>query len=281
MPRFLVVGHLVQDLMPGGWRLGGTAAYASLTAARLGLEALVVTSASFVPQELEGVQMHVVPSPVTTQFHNIYEGGRRRQVVTARAQPLGLRHIPPAWRGAEIVLLGPVVGEVPVRLAAAFPRALVGACLQGWLRHIGPGGEVGPRPAQRWRGIQHLRPCQALFVSDEDISSQEAGPVLERWAQQVLIVAYTRGERGAEVAYKGIWRHIDAFPAVTVDPTGAGDVFAAAFLVALWEGADAFEAARFASAAASLVVEREGLLGVPWREQVASRLQSYPDIVCR
>jgi len=281
MPRFLVVGHLVQDLVPGGWRLGGTAAYAALTAHRLGLEAAVATAASFVPSELAGVDVFLLPSPVSTQFRNVYEGGRRRQVVAARARPIPLSRLPPRWRRADIVLLGPVLGEVSPRLAAAFPGALLGACLQGWLRALGPGGEVRPRAARRWRGIRHLGGCRALFVSDEDLAPEEAGPVLGRWARVVPIVAYTRGEKGAEVAWRGAWRHIDAFPARVVDPTGAGDVFAAAFLIALWEGADAFQAARFASAAASLAVEGEGVAAVPWREQVEARLRAYPDIVCR
>jgi sugar/nucleoside kinase (ribokinase family) len=59
-----------------------------------------------------------------------------------------------------------------------------------------------------------------------------------------------------------------------VDPTGAGDVFLAALMVA-WlvtgEPATA-DALRFASAAGSCAVERVGLAGVPTREEVAVRL---------
>ena len=40
---YLVVGHLVRDLTPEGPRLGGTAAYSSLTAHALGLRVGVVT----------------------------------------------------------------------------------------------------------------------------------------------------------------------------------------------------------------------------------------------
>jgi sugar/nucleoside kinase (ribokinase family) len=51
---------------------------------------------------------------------------------------------------------------------------------------------------------------------------------------------------------------VGTFPIVARDPTGAGDVYAAAFLVAMSEGAGPADAALLASAAASIVVEEEG-----------------------
>jgi sugar/nucleoside kinase (ribokinase family) len=92
----------------------------------------------------------------------------------------------------------------------------------------------------------------------------------------VPVVAFTRGENGADLCHKGEWRHVDAFPAAVVDPTGAGDVFASAFLIRLSEGDDVWAAARFASCAASFVVEAEGVTGVPTRRQVEERLKQYP-----
>jgi sugar/nucleoside kinase (ribokinase family) len=65
---------------------------------------------------------------------------------------------------------------------------------------------------------------------------------------------------------------VPGFPAVEVDPTGAGDVFAAAFLVRLQETEDPVQAARFANAVASFCVEGPGVAGIPTREQVEERL---------
>ena len=52
-PEFLVIGHIVQDISPqtsrneaAAWRLGGTASYAALLAARLGLRTAVLTAAA-------------------------------------------------------------------------------------------------------------------------------------------------------------------------------------------------------------------------------------------
>jgi hypothetical protein len=41
---YLVIGHLTQDIIPDGFRLGGTAAYSALTARALGLRVGIVTS---------------------------------------------------------------------------------------------------------------------------------------------------------------------------------------------------------------------------------------------
>jgi len=56
-----------------------------------------------------------------------------------------------------------------------------------------------------------------------------------------------------------------------VDPTGAGDIFAAAFFIRYRESADVIEAARFANACAALSVRKAGLAGVPTRSAVEAR----------
>src|SRR3989304_1257909 len=89
-PDILLMGHIVKDITPRGWRLGGTVAYAAAQAARLGLDVAAVTSCS----------------PDGTP------GGRRERWVTAGARALGPAHIPPAWCRAPLVLLGPVCGEL-------------------------------------------------------------------------------------------------------------------------------------------------------------------------
>jgi sugar/nucleoside kinase (ribokinase family) len=48
---------------------------------------------------------------------------------------------------------------------------------------------------------------------------------------------------------------VGIYPAREVDPTGAGDVFAAAFLTGMARGLDPVEAARLGAAAASIAVE--------------------------
>ena len=66
---------------------------------------------------------------------------------------------------------------------------------------------------------------------------------------------------------------VPVFPANVVDPTGAGDAFTAAFAVALAEGNDVIDAARFGSAAGSWAVRIRGAEpSLPTRTQVDSVL---------
>jgi len=284
-PEFLVVGHVVQDLLSdeGTWRLGGAASYASALARNLGLRTAVLTAASAdmpLTTLLPGIECSVVPSDATTQIRNIYSpGNKRQQFVPQRAARLSAEHLPAAWRDSRIVLLGPVAGEIDDALASSFPRSLVGAGAQGWLREIGPDSHVRPVHPADWQAGPILHAARALFLSDEDVPPEDAPAALAEWSGMIDIVAFTRGYDGADVCYRGEWRRIAAFPATPTDLTGAGDIFATAFLVRLSETDDAWEAARFASCAASFVIEAEGILGVPDRAQIEARLRAHPEIV--
>jgi sugar/nucleoside kinase (ribokinase family) len=93
----------------------------------------------------------------------------------------------------------------------------------------------------------------------------------------------THGDGGGLVVERDgpaviVERVYEAIPAASiVDPTGAGDVFLAAFLCARTfpkvhrRPADLDGAICLAAAAASLVVEGPGLTAVPWRDDVLRR----------
>jgi sugar/nucleoside kinase (ribokinase family) len=219
----------------------------------------------------------VVPAAHSTQIQNVYESGRRRQRMPQRAARLTHQHLPDAWRATPLVLLGPVAGELDDSLAAVFSGSVFGVGAQGWLRETAPDDTVQPVHPDDWADEAVLKGATALFLSDEDVPPDDAAPALKRWCGMVDIVAFTRGYDGADVCYDGEWRHIDAFPANAVDPTGAGDVFAAAFLIRLGETKDPWESARFASCAASFVVAGEGVAAIPGRQQVEELLAQQPE----
>jgi sugar/nucleoside kinase (ribokinase family) len=281
-PDFLVVGHVVQDLVPedgGGetWRLGGAASYASLLARNLGLRTAILTACAPdlpVADLFQGIEAVVVPSERTTQMRNVYpSGGRREQWVPQRATMLTAAHLPEAWRSARIVLLGPVAGEIDESLARAFSaETLIGAGAQGWLREVGADSRVRPVAPHDWDAAGVLKRSKALFLSDEDLLLEEAPAALAEWSTVVDVLAFTRGYGGADICYRGEWRRFDAYAADPIDLTGAGDTFAAGFLARYAETGAPWEATRYGACAASLVIEGVGVEGVPTLAAIQQRL---------
>ena len=293
-PDLLLLGHATRDLLPNGdWRLGGSVTYGALTAARLGIAAAVVTSASSpLLEELrqalsEQIPLAAIPANDDTTFENIYThgSGTRRQYLRARAQPLSLASVPQPWRSAPMVLLAPLAQEIPPSLASAFPQALVAATPQGWLRQWSGEGLVSPGPFRAAREI--LPHLNTLVLSREDllappgsrvpaVTEDEAGAQIAEWAQVAPLVVETQGERGALLYVNGgAPESFAGYPAHPIDPTGAGDVFAAAFLIRLHETGDPRAAVDFANRVAALSVEGLGITGIPTRRALHER---YPEL---
>jgi 1D-myo-inositol 3-kinase len=275
---FVVLGNVARDLVPGGWRAGGTAVYAAVTARGLGRTVGVVTAA---PDEvlaaapLAGVTVVRVPAVESPTFENRYTAAGRVQYLRAAGAPVPATAVPVAWRGARVALLGPVYHEVDVESAALF-TGLRGLCAQGFLRRVDAHGRIHPVPPEAWPAAEILEHTDVLVVSEEDLGGRQDG-IVAQWAARVPVLAVTLGRRGARVHAQGVWRHIPAYPACEVDPTGAGDAFAAALLIALDEGAGPWQAARFAAAAASVVVEAAGPVA-PAREAVLARMRSLAPV---
>jgi len=266
---YLVIGHITQDLTPDGPAPGGTAAYAALTAQAMGVSAGIVTS--YGPGArlgaVAGVPTACVPAETNTTFENESKPvGRRRQHVRGLARPLNFSAIPPSWRSARIVHLGPVAQEVDSELAGQFPRSLVCLTPQGWLRRWESGGLVLPGA---WPGAEEtLRRAGAAVFSLEDVQGDEE--TVEEYANTCPIVAVTEGSRGARVYWNTHLRRFSAPALAELDSTGAGDIFAATFFIRLHETRDPYEAGRFATLLASASVTRRGLEGVPTFSEIAA-----------
>ena len=103
-------------------------------------------------------------------------------------------------------------------------------------------------------------------MSEDDTGDDRE--VLADYVARVPVVVLTTGWRGATLYWEGRALAISPRPAREVDPTGAGDVFAAAFLIRWHETGDPVAAARFANIVASFSVEGPGLSAIPTRAQV-------------
>lgn len=263
---YLIVGHLSRDQTPQGYRLGGTAAYSGLTARALGVRVGLVTAAGpdIDTHPLRRLKVHSVDSPESTSYINDYSSGERELRLLSRALDLDLDNVPKDWRQPRILHLGPIADEIDPQLAQAFPRAKVLLTPQGWLRSWDAEGRVRRKSAQDVFGM--LPRADIAVLSEEDIDASQEW--IDHLAEKYPLFVLTAAERGARVFQRGKATHVPAPEAETVDPVGAGDIFASAFVIRYDETNDPLEAARFANQLATRSVEREGLESVPTEEDI-------------
>jgi fructokinase len=131
-----------------------------------------------------------------------------------------------------------------------------------------------PGPEQALEQIRSLLPLANLLKVNEAELALLTGTREPSAARQLLdlgpeLVILTLGAHGSFYAGHDIWGYIPAFPVHTVDATGCGDSFIAALLVCLTREPDwqqnlnnSFleEALRFASAAAALTAQTQGVI---------------------
>ncbi|NLG97436.1 MAG: ribokinase [Chloroflexi bacterium] len=265
---YLVIGHITKDLTPAGPVLGGTASYASLTARAMGLRVGVLTACEscFSAPELdrEGIRVIGMYADETTTFENIQTPEGRVQYLHSIAPSIDISMVPEPWLSTPIVHLGPVAGEVSPNLARYFSNSFVGLTPQGWLRSRDSEGRVHYTD---WPEATFV--CQnasAAVISIEDVRGDES--LIEELASSIRVLAVTEGANGSRLYWNGDLRRFRPPVMNEVDPTGAGDIFAAAFFIRLNFTRDPWEAARFATNLAAVSVLRRGLAGVPTPEEV-------------
>lgn len=269
---FLTIGHAAKDILPEGYTVGGTVTYASVTALRLGRKPAVLTRAAtdlVFPEVYEQVELLALPSQASTTFENVYTPQGRIQTIHAVADPILPQDVPVAWRHEPaIVLLGPLANEIDPEVAGLFQEPLLGLVPQGWMRTWDERGHVSHIPLDCASSI--LPHADALIVSIEDVD-RDLG-LAECYSGMVRLMVLTRGPLGCDVYVDGTVTRISPRAAREVDPTGAGDTFAAAFLIRFLETGDPFRAARFANVTASYCVEGLGFSTIPTRAQVEAWL---------
>jgi sugar/nucleoside kinase (ribokinase family) len=272
--EYLCIGHCCHDQLGDRVVLGGTASYSGLVARQLGLHTGLLTSVGSDFEfaqifEKQGIQVWNKAANRTTVFENIYHDGLRTQYLHERAHTLFADDIPAGYLSARIVLFCPIAGEVDFSVMQQFSHALKGATIQGWLRQWDEQGKISPK-AMDW---PQLAAADVVIMSDADIQGFESAIPTIAAAVEVLVM--TQGASGAQVFFQNRQFHFPAYPVKEVDATGAGDVFATAFLIKYAETRDVAQAAGFAHCAASFVVEGVGIGNLASLEKIEEPHHDY------
>lgn len=271
---YTTVGHVTVDVLSDGSRHpGGSAFYSALQAARLGQRALILTRG--VPSEIEELmepyrselELETLAAEQTTTMETFGFGLARSQRVLAWAGPFGEDLL----IDTAILHLAPVARETPPRWRG--DAGFVGLTPQGLLRRwAGEDGKIAPAPADP-RRIPHT--VQAMVLSEAERGS--GGALIAEAVATGAIVAVTAGASDTTILLPGGEQPLTVKVPPVKDPSddvGAGDVFAAAFFVALKEGQTPLAAAGFANAAAAVRMSGGGARGIGDRTAIEAHLRA-------
>jgi hypothetical protein len=289
--EYIAVGHVTRDVIEDRAgtvvsQAGGGAFYSGLQAARLGLRTLIVTQG--VPREIrtllepfsDELDLRVIPAERTTTLSTRGSGAQRSQRLLAWAGPM----IEPLTLDTEILHLAPVARETPsawhghTRFVGLTPQGLVRRWDRGEqlpLVQLDAGSLLGDVPLATGAHealLGDISPVElnpsllpehfsAAVISEDECESCHALFTVAR--RGGAYVAVTAGSRPATVhlptpaAASVLQTEVPRFVEAR-DDLGAGDVFAAAFFVALHEGRGPLDAATFANAAAALRIAGVG-----------------------
>ncbi|HUU03406.1 MAG TPA: PfkB family carbohydrate kinase [Myxococcota bacterium] len=251
----LCAGHVTHDRVGVDIVPGGCAFYAARTFQCLGARSLLVSTVGedfACDAAIAQIECRLERQGRTTVFENSYPGGSMRlQTVTALAPDVVVAQMPTDWTRPDVFFVGPVMGEVDLGAwKNAVQAGVVAIGVQGFIRKRSATRVV----PSRWSpGPEELAGVDVACLSEEDLTGQ--GDLLEHLCASIPIVALTRERKGCDIitAKGSCW--VGIHPASVVDPTGAGDTFAAGFLYALATGQPPEAAARLGAAAASIIIE--------------------------
>jgi hypothetical protein len=277
---YTTVGHVTADVMADGSRRpGGSAFYSALQASRLGRRALILTRG--VGEELEQLlapyrgelELEVLEAPHTTTLETRGTGPERAQRMLAWAGEIG----------AEVTLDTVILHLAPVARETAGgwrgTAAFVGLTPQGLVRMWGePGSPVGAVALER-----SLLPerCDAIVMSERErehcallLAEADSPPRLS--CARGAVIAVTAADAPTELHLPDGATVELQVPAVEriCDDIGAGDVFAAAFFIALADGLQPLAAAAFANAAAAVRVAGHGPDAIGDRAAIEARMSA-------
>lgn len=227
-----------------------------------------------------GVKSRLYPSRETGGFSLEYDSkGDRDLKVLGRADPI--KKVPEEIFSADIVLLGPILQEIdPSLVKTLAERELLLFCdPQGFLRDITDHTitHIFPPSLKDVLPLFHIvkpNELEARILAGKD-PLQYPNDVMEtlyNFGPPVCIV--TLGEKGSLIYDGSELIDIPAYKTDAQDPTGAGDTYAAGFMVEYLRSKDLYESGLFASCTASLWVEGVGPYITITEEKVKERVDT-------
>jgi ribokinase len=281
------IPHIGQTVIGTGFGTtpGGKGANQAVAAARLGYPVHMVGKVGsdvYGPALLDNLAasgvgiaaMETVDGPSGLAPIFLSEAGENAIVVVPGANG----HVDPATVDRHAALIrsaGMVLCQLELPIATV--SYVLALCAEAGVPVMLDPAPAAALPDPIWSEVAWFTPNEteaAFYLQDDSTPEEAAQHLLSRGLKGV---ALKRGAEGSYVAVAGgkaAW--VPAFKVEAIDTVGAGDCFNGAFAVALLEGQDPWQAARFASAAAAISVTRRGAqASMPTRAEVDAFLAEH------
>ena len=206
--------------------------------------------------------------PTGTAFVRYREDGERDFVFNIRHSAAGCTRIDAAGRALldgcrHLHIMGSSLFSA--RLIDAAEQAIGQVKAQGGTVSFDPNlrREMLDTPGMRDALGAALRSCDIFMPSGSELTlltraASEADAIAEILGLGVSCVVVKRGRDGASCHGRDGLLHMPAFPAVEVDPTGAGDCFGATFVTCRLQGRGVEDSLRYANASGARAVGVRG-----------------------
>ena len=218
-----------------------------------------------------GIDGYTYPSPETGGFSLIYYDTLGNRTLDVLGQASSLPDIPvDIVSGADFVIIGPILGEVSLTLSEKIRSVADGQILldpQGLLRRVNADGRI-----EHYRNpdVDAIIPlCDVVKANEVEadiitgIHPRASEDALRQATERLYglgckIAIVTLAAEGS-AAYDGqTYIRVPAYATDAVDPTGAGDTYAAGFMVGYLRYGTVKEACYYGSCVASVMVEHVG-----------------------
>src|SRR2546423_8423276 len=228
MPPLAVLGNLARDVIAGSPPRAGGGPFHCARALRLLPERSTIVARSgdpslFTPLVALGVPVTRVPGTNTSSFAFHYVGDVRIMTVTELGD---------TWEPETASLLEPGGWVHVAPLARSdFPAATLASIAARRRISFDGQGLVRPERTGPLELDADFDPDILRHVSILKLAEEEAEVIGDLAALGVPEVVVTHGTRGCHVYADGTVEHVSAL-GLDVDPTGAGDMFSAAYMAA-------------------------------------------------
>ncbi len=271
--NIVVVGHITKDIVRIGHSTkmmpGGTGFYFSIALQNLLSNFLLITKLAGKDEVLlnhlleNNISIFQKASPETTIFENLYpkDLSHRTQNLIKVAAPFTLSDIQDI--SAKFFHFGPLTkGDIPLEILKHISKkAVISLDIQGYLRKVEDGIVKWSDWAEKEEGLTYINILKASEMEAEILTGMSevnlAAIKLASYGIDEVII--TLASKGSLIYSKNRFYSIPAFPVKkTTDATGCGDTYMAGYIYKRLESSGIEEAGKFASAIASLKLQKFG-----------------------